>query len=177
MNRRDILAMSLASSAFFSIARAAERARPRIGLIGSGNVGGNLGRVWAAAGYQVMFSSRDLEGDRRLAADAGANASAGTPQEAAAFGDVLVFAVPYGALPELGQSLGSALRNKIVIDACNPFPQRDGEIANEARAGCGSGVGAAVAWRAHRARLQCRGRRAHGRCPPDAGAGRHADGR
>jgi 8-hydroxy-5-deazaflavin:NADPH oxidoreductase len=108
-------------------------AKPRIGLIGSGNVGSNLGRAWARAGYEVMFSSLDVEADRRLAAQVGSKARAGTPQEAAAFGDVVVIAVPYGALPALGKSLGTALNGKTVIDASNPFPARDGEIANEAR--------------------------------------------
>lgn len=112
---------------------AAGAARPKIGMIGSGNVGSNLGRVWAAKGYEVMFSSSDLATDQRLAREIGGSARAGTPAEAASFGDVLVFAVPYGALPGLGRSLGEALRGKVVIDACNPFPQRDGEIANEAR--------------------------------------------
>jgi hypothetical protein len=50
-----------------------------------------------------------------------------------------VFAVPYGALPELGKTLGAALKGKVVIDASNPFPQRDGAIADEARAQ-GAGV-------------------------------------
>lgn len=139
--RRDVLVMGAALCAL-PLARGfgqAAGARPKIGMIGSGNVGSNLGRVWANAGYPVMFSSRDLEADRRLAASIGANASAGTPQEAAAFGDVLVFAVPYGALPDLGRTLGAALRGKVVIDACNPFPQRDGAIAEEARAQ-GAGV-------------------------------------
>ena len=108
-------------------------AKPKIGLIGSGNVGSNLGRSWARAGYDVMFSSRDLDADRKLAAEIGLHARAGTPQEAAAFGDVLLFAVPYGAQSELGKSLGAALRDKIVIDASNPFPARDGAIADEAR--------------------------------------------
>jgi predicted dinucleotide-binding enzyme len=58
---------------------------------------------------------------------------AGTPQQAAAFGEVLVFAVPYGALPELGWSLRDSIKGKVVIDACNPFPRRDGEIAERAR--------------------------------------------
>ncbi len=107
--------------------------RPKLGLIGSGNVGSNLGRVWANAGYEVMFSSTNIEADRKLAAQIGKGARAGTPAEAAAFGEVLVFAVPYGALPELGKSLGGALRGKVVIDACNPFPARDGAIADEAR--------------------------------------------
>jgi 8-hydroxy-5-deazaflavin:NADPH oxidoreductase len=113
-------------------AQAAE-AKPTIGFIGSGNVGSNLGRAWANAGYEVMFSSLDLEADRRLAARVGTRARAGTPQEAAAFGDVVVVAVPYGSLPALGKSLGTALNGKTVIDASNPFPARDGEIANEAR--------------------------------------------
>lgn len=114
-------------------------AKPKVGIVGSGNVGSNLGRVWAKAGYPVMFSSLDLEADRKLAASVGSGARAGTPKEAAAFGDVLLFAVPYGALPALGRDLGAALNGKIVIDSCNPFAQRDGEIANEAIAQ-GAGV-------------------------------------
>ncbi len=108
--------------------------RVRIGIIGSGNVGSALGRTWAQqAGHQVMFSSRNVEDDRKLAAAIGANASAGTPQEALVFGEVVLFAVPYLALPELGKQLAGALQGKIVIDACNPIPGRDGEIATWAR--------------------------------------------
>jgi len=58
---------------------------------------------------------------------------AGTPQEAAAFGQVVLFAVPYSAFPELLKSLGASLKGKVVINASNPFPQRDGEVANQAR--------------------------------------------
>ena len=111
----------------------AQNAKPKIGLIGSGNVGGALGRSWARAGYDVMFSSRNLDYNRALAAEIGSRAGAGTPQEAAAFGDVLLLAVPYGALPELGATLGDSLRGKVVLDASNPFPERDGEVAVEAR--------------------------------------------
>ena len=112
---------------------AADSEKVKIGMIGSGKVGSALGGVWARAGHQVMFSSRNLDNDRKLAAEIGANARAGTPREAAAFGEVLVFAVPYGALPELGKTLADSYKGKVVIDTCNPFPQRDGEIANEAR--------------------------------------------
>ena len=112
---------------------AAESHKVKIGMIGSGNVGSALGSVWARAGHEVMFSSRNLEHDKKLAAEIGANARAGTPREAGAFGEVLVFAVPYSALPELGKSLAGLFKGKVVIDTCNPFPQRDGEIANEAR--------------------------------------------
>jgi predicted dinucleotide-binding enzyme len=103
-------------------------------MIGSGNVGSALGRVWAEAGHTVMFSSRDIEHDKKLAVGIGANARAGSPREAAEFGEVVVLAVPYGALPELGKTLGDALEGKVVMDTCNPFPNRDGEIAERARA-------------------------------------------
>jgi 8-hydroxy-5-deazaflavin:NADPH oxidoreductase len=123
----------LAAFARPTLMAAAEPKPMKIGMIGSGNVGSALGRVWARAGHEIMFSSRHLEDDERLAAGIGAKASAGTPRQAAAFGEVLVFAVPYGALPELGRSLGDSLEGKVVIDACNPFPRRDGEIADRAR--------------------------------------------
>lgn len=145
-NRRGLLSAVMSAALLvampFSDAHAATPAagtKPKIGIIGSGNVGSNIGRAWAMAGYQVMFSSKDIEADRKLAAQVGSGARAGTPQEAAAFGDVLLFAVPYGALPELGKTLGNALKGKVAIDASNPFPQRDGAIADEARAQ-GAGV-------------------------------------
>lgn len=126
------LGAAVVLSAFASEAWSADQTKLKIGMIGSGHVGSALGRVWAQAGHPVMFSSQNLEKNRQLAAEVGAGARAGTPQEAARFGDVLVLAVPYGALPGLGQSLGAAVKGKVVIDACNPFPQRDGEIANQA---------------------------------------------
>src|SRR5438270_1073952 len=112
---------------------AADKQQMKIGIMGSGHVGSALGDVWAKAGNEVMFSSRHLENDRKLAAEVGANARAGTPQEAAAFGQVLLLAVPYGAFPELIRSLGNSIKGKVVINASNPFRQRDGEIANDAR--------------------------------------------
>ncbi len=114
----------------------------RIGIIGSGRVGSALGTSWARAGHTVMFSSLDLEHDKKLAAGIGANARAGTPREAAAFGEILLISVPYGALPQLGKDLGALLKGKMVIDTCNPFPNRDGEIANWAREK-GAGVASA----------------------------------
>lgn len=105
----------------------------KIGIIGSGNVGSALGAVWVEAGHEVMFSSRHLEHDQSLAAELGDGAHAGTPSEAAAFGDVLLVSVPYGALPDVGRDLAEQIDGKVIIDACNPFPNRDGEIANWAR--------------------------------------------
>lgn len=102
----------------------------KIGIVGSGRVGGTLGGVWASAGHQVMFSSRNIGNDRALAAKTGPGASAGTPREAAAFGDVVVVSVPYGALPDVGKDLADLIKGKVVIDTCNPFVGRDGEIAS-----------------------------------------------
>jgi predicted dinucleotide-binding enzyme len=137
--RRDLLQLAGATAALAALplsarmAGAAEGRKMRIGILGSGHVGSALGGVWARAGNEVMFSSRDLEHDRKLAAQVGAGARAGTPQQAAAFGQVLLFAVPYSALPELVKSLGDACKGKIVINASNPLPQRDGEVAQQAR--------------------------------------------
>lgn len=139
--RRRILALggiALTGPVLAGLPRAAraaggDGARLRIGIVGSGRVGGTLGSVWAKAGHQVMLSSRDIEHDRALAARLGPNASAGTPREAAAFGDVVVVSVPYRALPDVGKALADLIRDKVVIDTCNPFVGRDGEIASWAR--------------------------------------------
>jgi 8-hydroxy-5-deazaflavin:NADPH oxidoreductase len=145
LRRRDVLKVAgtvLAFGPLLTEGAAAGDTGIKIGIIGSGSVGSALGHVWASAGHPVMFSSRNLDHDKKLAAEIGPNARAGTPSAAAAFGDVLLFAVPYGALPELGKALSSMIKGKVVIDACNPFPYRDGEIANRARE---QGVGRASA--------------------------------
>ena len=105
----------------------------KIGIVGSGQVGGALGAVWVRAGHEVMFSSLDLEHDKALAARLGPNARAGTPRQAATFGDVVMVSVPYRALPEVGKSLADLIKGKVVIDTCNPFVGRDGDIATWAR--------------------------------------------
>jgi len=105
----------------------------RIGVIGSGRIGGTVGELWVKAGHRVMFSSLDLGHDKALAARLGAGARAGTPKEAAAFGEVLLISVPYAALPQLGRDLGDLLKGKIVLDTCNPVPGRDGDMAIEAK--------------------------------------------
>ncbi len=105
----------------------------KIGIVGSGRVGSAVGAAWVRVGYEVMFSSRNIEHDRALAARLGGGARAGTPREAAAFGEVVMISVPYHALPSVGKDLADVLNGKIVIDTCNPFVDRDGEIATWAR--------------------------------------------
>ena len=130
-NRRRFLVLTgaaVAAAALPFSLRAQEKLK--IGIIGSGKVGSAIGAVWVKAGHQVMFSSRTIENDQALAAELGGGASAGTPREAAEFGDVVMVSVPYGALPDVGKTVGDLIEGKVVIDTCNPFPHRDGEIAN-----------------------------------------------
>jgi predicted dinucleotide-binding enzyme len=107
--------------------------RMKIGVVGSGRVGGAVGGAWVKAGHEVMFSSLHIEDDKKLAASLGANAKAGTPREAAAYGNVMLISVPYAALPDLGKELADLIKGKIVIDTCNPIVRRDGDMAVAAR--------------------------------------------
>ena len=115
------------------VAQAADVENLQIGIIGSGKVGSALGKAWLNTGHQVMFSSQHLEDDQQLASTLGSRAHAGTPREAAAYGSVLLIAVPYAALPTLGVELGELINDKIIIDASNPIVSRDGEMAIAAR--------------------------------------------
>ena len=140
-DRREFLKLAAAlgaACALISLPLAARAAtagsgKMKIGIVGSGRVGGTLAGVWAKAGHEVMLSSRNIENDKALAAKLGSNARAGTPREAAAFGDVVLVSVPYRALPEVGKELAELIKGKVVIDTCNPFVSRDGEIATWAR--------------------------------------------
>ena len=105
----------------------------KIGIVGSGHIGGNLGVMLAKAGYEILFSSRHPNGLNDLVKAAGPKARSGTAAEAAAFGDVIVLSVPLKAIPELDAGTKEALKGKIVIDTSNPYPERDGAIAEEAR--------------------------------------------
>jgi len=104
----------------------------RIGTIGAGNIGGAVGLKWAQAGHELFFSSRNPEELADLVRRAGPNARAGLPAEAAAFGQVVLVAVPYGAMPQVGRDYAPLMRGKIVIDCGNPYPGRDGPMATEA---------------------------------------------
>jgi predicted dinucleotide-binding enzyme len=114
----------------------------KIGIIGTGQIGGTLATLWVKAGHEVLMSSRHPDELRPLAQSLGPHAHVGTPREAALFGDVVLVSVPYGALPQIGRDLKSELAGKIVLDTGNPYPQRDGEMAVEARRK-GTGVASA----------------------------------
>ncbi len=98
-----------------------------VGFIGSGRIGGTLARLSAAAGHQVVLSNSRGPGTLAgLAAELGPQARAATPAEAAAAADLAVVSIPLRAYPSLP---AGPLAGTVVIDTCNYYPQRDGQIA------------------------------------------------
>ena len=91
----------------------------RIGIIGAGRIGANAARLWRDAGHEVMLSfSRDRAALDARAAEIGAGA--GTPAEAAAFGEVVMLSVPWRLIDAVLAEVGS-LEGKIVVDTTNQF--------------------------------------------------------
>src|SRR3954466_3312408 len=97
-----------------------------LGIIGAGNIGSNVAKAALAHGYDVVISNSrgpDTLGD--VVAGLGAGARAATAEDAAREADIVVVAIPlkhYRSVP------AEAIGDKIVIDADNYYPQRDGEI-------------------------------------------------
>jgi len=135
-SRRSALAALAALASLPVLPMNGRAAQPmRIGTVGAGSLGGTVGRLWVQAGHDVRFSSRDPDELVAMTCKLGPRASAGTPREAAEFGEVVLFAVPYSALPQLGRDLHEVLRGKVVLDACNPVtPGADDTLAREAMA-------------------------------------------
>jgi hypothetical protein len=145
VQRREFLAATgalLAARALPSLGQAGPRMK--IGVIGAGRVGGTIGELWVKAGHEVLFSARTLEEVNSLLANLklGPRARAGTPKEAAAFGEAVLISVPYAALPQIGRDNAAELKGKVVLDTCNPIQNRDGEMAVAAREK-GTGVASA----------------------------------
>ena len=92
----------------------------RIGIVGAGRIGGNCAVQFAKGGHEVKLSGRDPAKLEPLAAEIGESASVGTPAEAAEFGEVVVFAVPWDGFDDAVSSAGS-LDGKIVIDTTNQY--------------------------------------------------------
>jgi 8-hydroxy-5-deazaflavin:NADPH oxidoreductase len=90
-----------------------------IGIIGTGNMGSVLGKIWAEHDHKIMFSySRDTTKLEKVASSIGSNASVGTPAEAVKFADVVVLAVPYGAIEDALKAAGS-LEGKLLFSIVN----------------------------------------------------------
>jgi predicted dinucleotide-binding enzyme len=94
----------------------------------AGREGGALGTLFVKAGHPVTFSSRHPEDLKGLVAGLGPLAQAGTVEDAITFGDVVVIAIPYTAMQQIGTAHAGPLATKaLVIDVSNPIPRRDGE--------------------------------------------------
>ena len=97
------------------------------GLIGSGNIGGMLARLLTSAGHDVVLSnSRGPDTLTDLIAGLGDRSRAGTVEDAATAGDIVIVTIPlkaYSSVPV------EPLAGKVVIDTNNYYPERDGHIA------------------------------------------------
>jgi predicted dinucleotide-binding enzyme len=97
----------------------------RVGILGSGLMGGKLGTIFARAGHEVVFSyARHKEKLERLARDAGGNARAGTPKEAAEEADALLFAVHWSRVDEVLKQAGD-LSGKVIVTCSLPMNADD----------------------------------------------------
>lgn len=142
-SRRQFLVTAGAAAVAVTGLRLGAQSTPmRIGIIGSGRQGGAVGLQLAKAGHEILFSSRNPDNLKDLVAKAGPKARAGTPAEAATFGDVILIAVPYGELPNVGRDHAALMKGKVVIDCGNPRADRDGPMAKDALAK-GTGIASA----------------------------------
>lgn len=100
----------------------------RIGIIGSGHIGGTLRDLLASAGHEVRTGTRS---------------EAGSVAEAVRFGEAVIYAGYFAGWPDFAAEHADALAGKVVIDAANPYAARDGALVNEV-ASAGDGAGSFV---------------------------------
>ena len=104
----------------------------RIAVIGSGNMGATLGRLWGSANHKVVFTSRHPENLQSLAEEIGPNAHTAEMRHAVDQCEMVLLAAPLKALTETIGPMAQRFSGKFVIDAMNPFPERDGQVAERA---------------------------------------------
>jgi len=88
-----------------------------IGILGLGNMGGTLGRIWAQKGNKIYFGTRTPE--KILELEQSVNMRAGNYESAAVFGDVIFIGTPWSATESILKSLAPMLAGKIIIDCTN----------------------------------------------------------
>ena len=116
----------LAVLSVFSVSADSSETKPTVAIIGTGDMGDSLGPRFVELGYEVVFGSRNPEGEKaqRVARETGGGTLATTQREAAQAGDIVILAVPWPAMETVAQNLGP-LDGKIVIDVS--FPHEQGE--------------------------------------------------
>jgi 8-hydroxy-5-deazaflavin:NADPH oxidoreductase len=101
----------------------------RVGILGSGLMGGKLGTLFARAGHEVVFSyARSRQKLQRLAREAGAKARAGTPREAAQDADALILAVHWLQIDDVLRQAGD-VSGKVIVTCCLPMNAENTELA------------------------------------------------
>jgi len=101
----------------------------RIGILGSGLMGGKLGTIWARAGHEVVFSyARGAQKLKKLAREAQGNAKAGTPADAARDADALLLAVHWSRVDDVLQQTGD-LSGKTIVSCSLPMNADDSGLA------------------------------------------------
>jgi len=110
----------------FPVAADSVEAKPTVAIIGTGDMGDSLGPRFVELGYEVVYGSRDPDGEKAQAVvrQTGGNAVATTQRDAAQAGDIVILAVPWPAMEAVAQNLGP-LDGKIVIDISFPHKQGD----------------------------------------------------
>ena len=93
----------------------------KIGIIGAGAIGQTYAKLWSAAGHEILLSSRNPEKLTPIVEGIGPAVQAGTPAQAARFGDVVLLAVNYWTLDEAIDAIRPHVLGKLVIDATNPL--------------------------------------------------------
>jgi 8-hydroxy-5-deazaflavin:NADPH oxidoreductase len=100
----------------------------RIGILGSGLMGGKLGTIFARAGHEVVFSyAHSRRKLQRLAREAGGRARAGTPREAASHADALVLAVHWKRVDDVLKQAGD-LSGKVIVSCSLPMSADDSRL-------------------------------------------------
>ena len=100
----------------------------RIGILGSGLMGGKLGTIFARAGHDVTFSyARSEQKLKRLARQAGKRARAGTPAEAARKADALLLAVHWSRVNDVLKQAGD-LSGKVIVTCSLPMSANDSKL-------------------------------------------------
>jgi len=98
----------------------------KIGIIGAGHIGGTAAQLFVGAGHTVILSnSRSPETLQEKVETLGPNAMAKSAKQAAAEGDIVMEAIPFGYVDQLP---AAELDGKILVTASNYYPDRDGRI-------------------------------------------------
>jgi len=105
-----------------------------------------MAKLWSDAGHDVRLASRHPEALEAFVQTLGSRAAVGTPQQAAAFGDVVMLTVPLSAMPGLAPDLAPLLADKVVVDTGNAYEKRDGVSARDATAHPGGSAAWAAAF-------------------------------